>query len=313
VARLNLDDDFQLKILALIQAGAGDPDRVSGNAVRFLLLAQDRYKQGLIITENEFSALGFLPHLVGVFASRLEGGGFQAIGAHRMFGWLRARVQAGAKGGKKTGKTKARVPPNSHNNIVNNAESVFNDLGASKPKQTQASSSPSSSPSIFNNNKGAREKPASTGKENSFNNNNKNWLVEIWNQERRELAPVLELSRRLEERIANFEDNPAEREKWRAAFRTIAASKACNGKGRGSPFIANFSFASKLETRAEALNGTYSDPIADSRCLSVRVALPEPAPDLSPSERKAALEKMHEVAAALPFVRKKSVAENKKL
>lgn len=101
----------------------GDPDRAIGQAVRFFRMAQDKHKNGKLITEDEFERSGFSESLIGIFADRVNGG-IQAVGAQKHFGWLTKRVEAGRAGGKQT------------------------QANASKAKQPEASPSPSYSPSL---------------------------------------------------------------------------------------------------------------------------------------------------------------------
>lgn len=120
LARINIDDQFWRDILK-VSMKIGNHDVAVGQAVRFIDIAQLRYKSGRIITESEFEREGFHLALEGVFAERVEGG-WMAVGADKNFSWLRVKVENGRKGGVKSGE--------SRRNEINN-------LGRSKTKQTK--------------------------------------------------------------------------------------------------------------------------------------------------------------------------------
>jgi len=115
MARLNIEDDFWEDAMLLATKLGGDYDRAIGMAMRFLRVAQTRYKHGKIITFSEFEKNGFSEKLVPFFAKKTSDG-YEAIGAEKHFIWLKKRVEAGAKGGKKP------------------KPSVINNLALSKPK-----------------------------------------------------------------------------------------------------------------------------------------------------------------------------------
>lgn len=125
MARLNIEDPFWIEVISLV-AKAGDQDKAIGNAVRFFRFAQEKHKHGQLITEEEFTRQGFMAELIPTFAERVEGG-IRVLGAEKHFGWLRARVNAGKRGGSKPKQTKAN---------------------RSKRKQPEASPSPSYSSSL---------------------------------------------------------------------------------------------------------------------------------------------------------------------
>ncbi len=116
-----------------ISAALGNQDLAIGQSLRFLKLAQEKYKNGKLITEEEFIRYGFSESIIGVFAERIDGG-IQAVGAEKHFGWLSRRAEAGRSGG------------------IASAQRMRDDKGRllskqtpSKMEQIQASSSPSSS------------------------------------------------------------------------------------------------------------------------------------------------------------------------
>jgi len=132
MARINIDDQFWVDLLPVAIA-VGNSDEAIGQVVRFFRLAQEKHKNGRLITEDEFSRAGFSPSILGVFADRVEGG-IQAVGAQKHFGWLAKRVEAGRSGGRS--KTEAKLKSLKQNR--------------SKQKQVEASSSYSPSSSYSN-------------------------------------------------------------------------------------------------------------------------------------------------------------------
>jgi hypothetical protein len=146
MARINIDDDFWLSLLPFATA-IGDLDKAIGQAIRFIKLSQERFKQSKIITDEEFNAQ-FHNALIGTFAERLKDGGVQAIGAEEYFGWLRKRKDAASRGGKSkfTNATavenlEAAASPCDYDTL----DASKHEANASKGCQTQASSSSSSS------------------------------------------------------------------------------------------------------------------------------------------------------------------------
>jgi hypothetical protein len=113
MARLNIEDQFWLDAMA-IMGGFANQDEAIGNAVRFFRYAQDKHKNGEYLSEEEFERLGFSRALIPQFAIVTEHG-IMARGADQHFGWLKARVEAGRKGGSKTkqiqaNETKSKQP-----------------------------------------------------------------------------------------------------------------------------------------------------------------------------------------------------------
>ncbi len=148
--RLNIEDQFWKEISGLV-AKMGDEDKAIGQVIRFWSVAQEKYKQGRVVTKDEFIRKGFSEHLIGSeFVVECEGG-FRAVGDNKHFAWLLKRVLAGSKGGKSKSKKKTK-------NLKQNSDPPkINDLA---PKQTEANdnkgeqteSSPSFSPSTSNQN-----------------------------------------------------------------------------------------------------------------------------------------------------------------
>jgi len=110
----------------------GDADRATGMALRFLRFAQIKHKAGKYITEKEFQNLGFDAALFPAFATLRDDGLIECVGAEKLFGWLRSRVENGKKGGKASAAART-----SHSN----------NLGPSEPKANTPEPEPSPSPS----------------------------------------------------------------------------------------------------------------------------------------------------------------------
>lgn len=132
MARLNIEEKFWLDI-GKVAVKMGSYDLAIGNAIRMFRFAQDRYKHGKIISEDDWTREEFHVALVGTFVDKVDGG-YEVRGAEK-FDWLKERASAGRNGGVKSGETRR----NDFNKLA--------EAKRSKPKQTEASSSysPSSS------------------------------------------------------------------------------------------------------------------------------------------------------------------------
>ncbi len=132
LARINIEDQFWIEVTAVSRALKGDDSRAVGDAVRLFRIAQQRAKKGQIVTDEDWRIAGFSDALIGVFATKVEGG-YEVAGARKHFSWLETRVEAGRKGGEKSGESR---------------RSKINNLGeANRSKTEQAEPSPSFSPS----------------------------------------------------------------------------------------------------------------------------------------------------------------------
>lgn len=158
MARINIEDQFWTEIIDIAVAMA-DKDKAIGNAVRFFKHSQDAHKAGKYISEEDFKAHGFSESLFPVFAKRVDGG-IQAVGADKHFAWLKARAEAGAKGG-------ASKSPKKLANLKQNRST-----SEAKPKLTEPSSSYSSSfsNSLLNPSSEVGERPSPDA-------NRKAWLA----------------------------------------------------------------------------------------------------------------------------------------
>lgn len=104
MARMNLEDQFWLDVMDIINQ-VGDQDKAIGNAIRFLKFAQEKHKQGKLVSEEDFKAKGFSEALIPIFAKRTPSG-IQANGADKHFAWLNQKIEAGRAGGKKSAQRK---------------------------------------------------------------------------------------------------------------------------------------------------------------------------------------------------------------
>lgn len=138
MARIDVDDDFWV-IIEILTRLLGNEDQAISQAMRIKRLAQQRYKNGRVITKSEFQALGFSPKLIGVIVEPVDENSYMTIGAEKEFGWLRERIESGRRGGIESGKSRS-----SDSNELARSKREAN---RSKPKQTEPSYS--SSPSLL--------------------------------------------------------------------------------------------------------------------------------------------------------------------
>lgn len=96
MARLNIEDEF-FNTITPVGNKIGLFNAI-GAAIYFFKLAQEKYKRGEFITEEEFKFYG-LPDELFPFIAERTSGGIQAVNADKFFGWLRSRVESGRKGG----------------------------------------------------------------------------------------------------------------------------------------------------------------------------------------------------------------------
>jgi len=105
LARLNIEDQFWIEVTAVTKRLKGDESRAVGDSVRLFRVAQQRAKQGRIVSEEDWRIGEFSDALIGVFALKVEGG-YEVMGAKKHFGWLYDRVESGRKGGLKSGESR---------------------------------------------------------------------------------------------------------------------------------------------------------------------------------------------------------------
>jgi hypothetical protein len=124
MARINIDDDFWV-LTARLGAVLGDQHRATGMALSFKNLAQNKFKDGRVITKAEMQMYDFDLRMVGICAVEVESG-YQWWNAEEEFNWLKKRAVSGKSGGIASGAARGRD---------------FNDLQRSKTKQNEANSS----------------------------------------------------------------------------------------------------------------------------------------------------------------------------
>lgn len=256
LARLAIDEQFWRDIIK-VAAKIGDMDRAIGQAIRFFDLAQQRFKNDRIITENEFIREGFHEALFDVFAERVDGG-IMAIGAQKNFGWLKERVQAGRRGGEKSGDLRRREN---------------NNLAPSKPKQTQAKpSKPNPLTLPLTNTKSLNtEIHTSHCPENEQPDLSPDlgaglhWLGQLWNDFCGPHLSKVKLttpgSERMKKIVSRVKKHP-DRQEWALAIQNLAKSDFHTGQSgkRGErPWKADFDwFLSKEENFARGIEDSFA-------------------------------------------------------
>lgn len=105
MARINIEDQFWIEITAVTRQLKGDESRAVGDAVRLFRTAQQRAKQGRIVSDEDWRIGDFTDALIGIFAIKVDGG-YEVVGAKKHFGWLKERAEAGRKGGIKSGESR---------------------------------------------------------------------------------------------------------------------------------------------------------------------------------------------------------------
>lgn len=314
MARLNTDDDFW-PLCGLIAPQIGSLDCAIGQAMRFRQLAQQRFKQKKVITKADFAANGFHPALIGVFAIEKNGYFFQSYNEAEHF-WLEKRRAAGKKGGlakaentRKTPKKKDAPPPCDSNGLA--ASKTVAKGGKSYPLPLPlplsiplAVAIPLSkkSPAEIAFEKEHKQKEAREAAEAAIN---KHWLIDLWNENcGPHLAKIDEVSPELVVKCRKAAARTlGNREKWREAFKKVAASKCLTGRVEKRPFRANFLWLLRPGIREDIANGTYDDFNAPLIANVSARKLPPSDVVMSDEERKAAANAREEFAAQ--FLKKK--------
>lgn len=110
MARINVEDCFWREIGSVVKV-LQDEDKAIGQALRLWKLAQERSKQGRIISQEDWQINEFSDALIPVFARKVDGG-FEVVGATKHFGWLRNKQQKGSEAGKKSGAARSKKNKN---------------------------------------------------------------------------------------------------------------------------------------------------------------------------------------------------------
>lgn len=224
----------------------GDEDKAIGNAIRFIRFAQQKFKKGRLVTEQEFKSKGFSEALFGVFAERSDGH-IKAIGSEKHFSWLRDRVLAGSKGGR-VEKTR-----NEENQLLNPQ------ANGSKPKQTQASPSPSFSPSC------SRSNNLTTLVQQELHDAARlHEIAELWNQNCGVLSPVKKMNTKRLQRCKVLWKRNSNPEIWRNQIKEfVGHSHNVGNNDRG--WIADFDFFLREDIQTRIVEGYYSPRISKSQ------------------------------------------------
>jgi hypothetical protein len=165
--RINVEDWFWMDVMK-VAVKVGDIDKASGNALRFIKFAQERYRADKTISEKDFQDEGFLEALIPVFAKRTDTG-IIAVGAEKHFQWLTKKKEAGRKGAKKTNEKRWKDKSNQAVISTNQHSSAKISTNQHSSPSISISSSISNSPSISNSKNysvGEAEKPLPTADEN---------------------------------------------------------------------------------------------------------------------------------------------------
>lgn len=137
MARINIEDGFWDTIRPIAEKIGYH--KAVGAAICFFKLAQQKYKEGKFITDEEFKFHEFPNELIPFIAIKTEKG-IQAVGAETFFGWLRERVESGRKGGKSKSPKKLK-------SLKQYTKSDKKTRSAAEAKQSKSEPSPSPSPS----------------------------------------------------------------------------------------------------------------------------------------------------------------------
>lgn len=145
MARLNIEDQFWMEIMG-VSVQFPSLDAAVGNAIRFFRYAQEKHKQGIGLTENEFRQLGFSEALMPLFARRTEAGIF-AAGSDKFFGWLDQKIESGRRGGSVSSDAKKLAAQEREKAKRETTEENHKQPQASTSETLKAQPSPSPSPS----------------------------------------------------------------------------------------------------------------------------------------------------------------------
>lgn len=215
MARLNIEEQFWVEI-AKVNRGKRSLFEIVGATVTLFRFAQERFRQGRIVSFEDVEREGFPESVMEVFAKKVEGG-YQVYGSKKHFGWLETRAEAGSKGGLASGEKRRAI---SESNKIND----LTEANPSKPKQTQANEpyiSISSSNSISENTNTITPPAAAPPL---------HWLVNLWNENRTYINrkgsfPVVKSvsPKKLASIKLRLAERP-EKEEWLTIFKNAAAS-----------------------------------------------------------------------------------------
>ena len=226
MARINIEEQFWTEITAVTRKLKGDEDKAVGQAIRLFRVAQQRAKNGQIVTDEDWQIHEFSDALIPVFAKKVEGG-YVVQGTEKHFGWLKKRAESGRRGGEKSGE--------SRRNEINN----LSEAKPSKPKQVEPSPSPSCSTSTnVLENTNTSHCPDNEQPDLSPDlGDGLHWLAQVWNdfcgphlKKVKTTTPNTDRMRKIQARIKKHPD----RQQWALAIRNLAKSKFHTGQ-KGKP------------------------------------------------------------------------------
>jgi len=222
LARINIEETFWDQIRS-VAVKIGNEDIAIGQALRLFRLAQERFKQGRIVSDEDWKIHEFSEFLIPKFAKKVDGG-YEFLDAEKHFGWLVSRQKSGQTGGQKSGE--------SRRSKIN----TLTEANASKPKRNE----PSSSSSLSNT-------KVYTGN-----------LLDVWNQncgnlpKEKALSPAQE--KQMQARTLEYS-----LDEWTRIVKKIAASDFCNGRTKTGTWRADFDWLLKPGTFANVDKGKYDN------------------------------------------------------
>ena len=156
MARQNIEDIFWLEVTAIAAVRKVDPDKLAGNAQRFFRYAQEKYKMGKLVSNEEFEVLGFMEELIPMFAKRTEEG-VRAGGESKYFGWLKTKSESGSTGGKRSAEVRKEKFGSAQPKQTRSKRRSKSEAKSKQPKHAEASSSSSLSfsPSLSGSDSGS--------------------------------------------------------------------------------------------------------------------------------------------------------------
>lgn len=244
MATVNLVDAFWLEVVQ-VAIKIGNQDLAIGNAVRFFRYAQEKHKQGKLITEKEFVEQGFMPELIPIFATRTDDG-IVAVGADKHFKWLRDRIMAASKGGsvsseKKRAASLKREEKKREDSVKEVDQLDSNDFNSLSTSKRQANSSKHKPYSYSYDYSYSLEEGDNAISASPQPTPSMHWLGLLWNEHGGSRLPKLKKTNaHLKNIRLRLKEEPS-KEYWVDVIKRIANSDFLTGKTK-DPFLATFSW-----------------------------------------------------------------------
>lgn len=244
--RLSIEDSFwsdpRFKALA---RKIGEFEAI-GKCIMAFRIAQPYWAKNEHPIPFEVWEFSDLEELVDFKLAEKKSDGVYIKGSAEHFGWLRQRVKAGQKGGKKASSTSKRK-----------RDSVLLDRDKRDGvllKQTEASGKLAQASTLLYSTTGSNE-PV---KEPSVlvNDAEKNPLVCLWNEHCGDLPKVKAITKTRRQKIKTRLSEFPDLKNWESVIKKLAASKWHNG-GNERGWKANFDFLLKADTMTKGLEGAY--------------------------------------------------------